>query len=230
MWSVPTQKPTNPVACAIRIAIERPATSIASLTEIGRPYGDIASDIFKLTRPTPHIPRPSMKPIAAFVFLVLSCASALAMDTDANRLFSILKGLEGEWRIVNPARDTVVTFEIIAAGSALVEKWTMSPSRNSMTIYSMDGDALLVTHFCPQGNAPTLKLTRTSEEGVHFFEFVQGWNLQDKESSHQHAFWIKIVSPNEFTRGETYIKNGSEYKGEQELDHPQTFIRVSGDE
>ena len=35
---------------------------------------------------------------------------------------------------------------LVANESALVETWTMSPTRQSMTVYTLDGDRLLATH------------------------------------------------------------------------------------
>ncbi len=168
-----------------------------------------------------------MKSIFALIVFACFCSTLRADEYDAARLFSQLKDFEGEWRITEPSRDTIVTFEVIASGSAVVERWTMSPTRTSMTVYALDGDDLIVTHYCPQENAPRLKLVRTDSNGIHRFSFLDGLNLQDKEGSHQHAFWMQVKSSSQFVRGETYIKNGSEYVATEDLKDPQTFVRVA---
>lgn len=147
-------------------------------------------------------------------------------QADGKRMFEQLKSLEGQWRIAEPVSKTEVTFELIANGSVLVEKWRMSPTRTSMTVYSLDGDRLLVTHYCPQGNAPRLVYVTSSEKGVHRFEFLDGLNLQDAKGSHQHAFWMRFNSGDSFTRSETYIKNGEKYDASEHKDEPQTFVRT----
>ena len=168
-----------------------------------------------------------MRFLTASLFLFVSFATAaMGGEDDAQQLFARFKTLEGEWKIAEPARTTSVSFEVIANGSALVEKWIMSPTRTSMTVYSMDGDRLLVTHYCPQGNAPRLVYERTREDGMYYFEFLDGQNLQDAEGSHQHTFWIRFDSENSFTRSETYIKNGALSEPVSQIDRPQVFVRV----
>ncbi len=162
----------------------------------------------------------------ALVLANLLCPTLLCADEgEAKALFARLKRLEGEWRIVESARDTKVTFEVTANGSALLEKWVMPPTGSSMTVYSLDGDRLLVTHYCPQGNAPRLLFDGVRDDDSYYFEFLDGLNLQDPNSSHQHAFWIRIDSPDSFSRSETYIRNGTSYAKSEPQDQPQTFVR-----
>jgi hypothetical protein len=78
-----------------------------------------------------------------------------------------------------------------------------------MTLYTMDGGALIATHFCPQGNAPRLQFVSAGEGGKLSFEFRDGANVQVKDKSHQHSFWIRLLGPNSFERSETYVANGS---------------------
>lgn len=164
--------------------------------------------------------------IVSLLFLVFVPLQATANETDATRLFERLKALEGKWRIAEPARDTEVSFKVMSNGSALVETWQMSATRSSITIYVLDGERLIVTHYCPQGNAPRLAYVDTDKKsGVHRFEFLDGTNLQDRDGSHQHAFWMRFVSDDAFIRTETYIKNGEKFEPEKVNDSPQTFVR-----
>lgn len=167
-----------------------------------------------------------MKFTASFLFLLVSLVvPAYGDGGEVAKLFERLKSLEGKWRIAEPERSTKVQFEVIANGSALVERWDMSPTRSSMTVYSLDGDRLLVTHYCPQGNAPRLAYKEIRGNGVYHFQFQDGLNLQ-KDGAHQHAFWMRFDSENQFTRSETYIKNGSKFTPDEEEESPQIFERV----
>ncbi len=172
--------------------------------------------------------------LVASTVLIACCTPGFAQETDATAveqagrlLFERLKAFEGEWRIAQPARDTKVTFEVIAGGSAIVEKWQMSPTRSSMTVYTMDGDRLTFTHYCPQGNAPRLVLSDIDKDGMHQFKFLDGFNLQDPTRSHQHVCSMRIDSDSSFTRSEVYIKNGDKYDASKHEDSPQTFVRVN---
>lgn len=151
-----------------------------------------------------------------------SCKAKLA---PAKTAFEQLKTLVGTWRAAGPNSKTTVEVKLIANGSTLVETWTMSPTRQSMTVYTLDGDRLLATHYCPQGNAPRLVFSKTDASGAHHFEFLDGANLQNPAGSHEHAFWIRADASGTITRNETYIANGAKYDSEKDLGDTETFAR-----
>ena len=95
-----------------------------------------------------------------------------------------------------------------------------------MTVYTMDGDRIIATHYCPQGNAPRLELSRSGADGTHYFEFLDGANLQKAEGFHEHAFWIRLDSPDSLARSETYIANGSAYDASKDPGSAESFERV----
>jgi hypothetical protein len=128
--------------------------------------------------------------------------------------FEQLTSLVGSWEGAFPdGRKHTVSYRLTAADSVLVETWTLGPNRESMTLYSTDGSNLIATHFCPQGNQPRLRLVQGNDPAKLSFEFLDGINLQVEGKEHQHAFWLRIDSPNSFTRSETYVKNNSTASG-----------------
>lgn len=169
-----------------------------------------------------------MRRIVVCLAATLACApAALADGPPAKTAFEQLKALAGDWRTTDEANPTAVQFKTIANGSTLIETWTMAPTRQSMTVYTMDGDDLLATHYCPQGNAPRLRFTHTGDDGAHHFLFLDGANLQDASRSHAHVLWINDTGAGKLERGETYIANGSGYTpGEHGVDR-YTFVRVA---
>jgi hypothetical protein len=141
-----------------------------------------------------------------------ACANASAQPTPLRpeQAFQTLKALVGNWQGRTAAgRTFLVSYSLIANDTVLVESWTMSPTRTSMTVYHMDGDALIATHYCPQGNQPRLQYRpELSGQRLHF-SFRDATNLQDPNAAHQHAFWIEIASDaSGFARDETYLENG----------------------
>ncbi|HEU4664130.1 MAG TPA: hypothetical protein VFS55_08880, partial [Dokdonella sp.] len=67
--------------------------------------------------------------ISLVVALALSSSPATAAAPAAQDAFERLKSLAGSWRSTRPGSATVVVYRTIANGSALVESWTMSPTR-----------------------------------------------------------------------------------------------------
>jgi hypothetical protein len=153
------------------------------------------------------------------------CVAAKA-GPDSKAVFERLKSLAGDWHSTKRGSATVVNYRTIANGTTVVESWTMSPTRQSMTVYTMDGDRLLATHYCPQGNAPRLRFTSTDASGAYRFDFLDGANLQDPEGSHEHAFRLRLDDPDAITRSETYIRNGSRYDPARDQGEDEAFVRT----
>ena len=167
-----------------------------------------------------------MKTLSAIAALVLIPASSIVIagQPSPQAVFTQLKTLEGDWR--STSGKTTANYKLIANGSSIVETWTMSPTRQSMTVYTMDGDRILATHYCPQGNAPRLQLSNTGADGTHYFEFLDGANLQGKHGFHEHAFWVRLDSSGNLVRSETYIANGSAYDPTRDPGSMESFNRV----
>lgn len=160
--------------------------------------------------------------------LLLTCQSSFvaAAESTSKTVFEQLKGLIGDWRSTKNNSATVVNYKVIANGTTLIESWIMSPTRQSMTVYTMDGERLIATHYCPQGNAPRLNFTHTDTGGAHHFVFFDGANLQEPSGSHEHAFWFKISPDGLLTRNETYIKNAATYNPELNKGDKESFARL----
>ncbi|MFT3805321.1 hypothetical protein [Arenimonas sp.] len=168
-----------------------------------------------------------MRIVLTLLLLLASLsAPARADEPSAAAVFEKLKTLQGHWRSSKPDSKTTVEYRLIANGSVLVETWTMSPTRQSMTVYSLDGERLLATHYCPQGNAPRLVLAGTDESGTHRFDFLDGSNLQNPEGFHEHAFTVRIDSPDALTRRETYIGNRATYDAARDRGDEESFARI----
>lgn len=169
-----------------------------------------------------------MKRLACSLVL-LAAATSRPVDAagpDARPVFTALKALVGDWRSTDAASATRVTYSLTANGSTLLESWTMGPTRQSLTVYTMDGERLLATHYCPQGNAPRMRFIETDASGAHRFLFADGANLQDPEGHHEHAFWIRIDAPGTVARSETYIRNDASYDPARDTGTSETFERV----
>lgn len=120
----------------------------------------------------------------------------------------------GTWKgTFEDGRPHSVNYGLTAGVMVLVETWTLGAARESLTPYPLVGDALVATHYCPQGNQARLDLARNpgSPERLSFV-FRDGGNLQVQGKSHQHAFWIELNRSDVFVRSETYVENGSTAK------------------
>lgn len=149
-----------------------------------------------------------MQLLVLMLILTLTMSLSANAKNPAQKIFNKISKLSGEWEgTYSNGNHHNVSYKLISNNTALVEIWTMSPSRKSMTIYTVDGDRLLASHFCPKGNQPRLILTEHDSDNEFQFSFLDGVNLHDPNGSHQHSFWLRIESSKSFTRSETYISN-----------------------
>lgn len=147
--------------------------------------------------------------LAAVLAACASPATAQPGPLRPDQAFQALKSFVGDWQgVTESGRAFLVSYRLIANDTVLVESWTLSPTRTSMTVYHMDGDALIATHYCPQGNQPRLQYRpETSNERLHF-TFRDATNLSAPNTAHQHEFWIRRHADGTFARNETYLENG----------------------
>ncbi len=156
-----------------------------------------------------------MQHLSRTLFAVLILAwPAWALGSDVDRsaaAFKRLSALVGTWEgKFEDGRAHRVAYRLTAGGTALIETWTLGPTRESLTLYHLDGDALVATHYCPQGTQPRLQLSSATGPAERLsFVLRDGGSLQVKGKSHQHAFWIELKGIDAFVRSETYVENGS---------------------
>jgi len=129
---------------------------------------------------------------------------------DVVAAFAELKSLAGSWEgVSSTGRTSRVGYRVSAGDSVLVETWTQSRGREALTLYHVDGDELLATHYCPKGNAVNLRWSGGDLAAGMSFEFVDGTNLDDAKQSHQREFRLEFDGADAFRRGETYVANVS---------------------
>jgi hypothetical protein len=123
-----------------------------------------------------------MKPVrniavAAATLILIVSASFVAAESDAHKSFDLLKGMEGRWAGKNQQGEPLeVTFRMTAGGSALMSEIHGHGPENMVTMFHMDGDRLLLTHYCGAGNQPRMKVVAADAKSVSF-EFVDGTNI-----------------------------------------------------
>ena len=108
-----------------------------------------------------------------------------------------MKTLVGTWVTADKdgkATDEVVSIiKLTAGGSAVHETLFPGQPMEMVSVYTADGENLLMTHYCVLGNQPQMKAEPKSADKEVRFEFVGGSNLDPKKDKHMHAATLKIV-------------------------------------
>ncbi|HZW10688.1 MAG TPA: hypothetical protein VFF69_12360 [Phycisphaerales bacterium] len=106
-----------------------------------------------------------------------------ASSTQDEAMLGRIAALEGEWELVGdgatPGDGSV--FTVSGAGSNVREVMFPGHEHEMTNMYHMDGDKLVVTHYCAGGNQPRMaaRSARETDEGtVYKFEFDSVSNLR----------------------------------------------------
>jgi hypothetical protein len=148
--------------------------------------------------------------IAATMIVVLS-ASLVVAESDAHKTFDLLKGMEGNWAGKDQQGQSIeVTFRTIAGGSALMSETLGKGPENMVTMFHMDGDRLLMTHYCGAGNQPRMKVVSADAKSVSF-EFFDGTNIGPGEGHMQHVTFTESDA-NHHVEEWVFLDHGKEMK------------------
>jgi hypothetical protein len=157
--------------------------------------------------------------ISASIVLILSInASIIAQSVPSNKsaaaeAFQKFKKLEGKWkgRSTKGWEETIV-YQTIAAGSVVVEdSLNAHPGERMMTMIHLDGDRLMLTHYCVAKNQPRLVATSFADDGkIVTFTFLDGGNLPTRDRGHMDKAVIRFVDDNHVTSQWTWYQNGKE--------------------
>jgi hypothetical protein len=102
----------------------------------------------------------------------------------------------------------VVSVKTKAAGSAVVHTYAQGTPGEMETIFHMDGDQLLLTHYCALQNAPVLKFVKSNKPGELKFEFQGGTNFDPAIDAHLHESTFVIKDKDTIEQSSTVFANG----------------------
>jgi hypothetical protein len=111
--------------------------------------------------------------------------------------FEFLKSLTGTWQRTGGSHDYGTkspqsTFRVSGAGSSIVETIFPNDPSEMISVYHMDGNDLLLTHYCALHNAPVMKFQKTNTPGEIKFVFKGGTNFDPKVDMHVHEGYFKV--------------------------------------
>lgn len=117
--------------------------------------------------------------------LILTSSTLLA-QSNAQKVLDQFKSMVGTWEGKSPTGDTSeVTYRLEAGGTTVMADMHMS-SEEMVSMYYVDGDQLLMTHFCPSNNQPRMKAVISSDLKTVTFDFLDATNLAGPQAGHMH--------------------------------------------
>jgi len=136
--------------------------------------------------------------------------------------FAPLRFLVGEW-ISKRADGKVMkaSYRFTSGDTSLTE--TLTPEKESAmtTMYNVNGNSLMLTHYCSLNNQPRMKAAEYKDgDKTLTFLFVDATNLKSPNDPHMHKVTFSFQDQNHFIQ--TWVLS----KDRQELPHSFEFTRT----
>jgi hypothetical protein len=148
--------------------------------------------------------------IALSLLLVLATTVALAASNGQQSLDK-LKTLAGDWEGKGPdGKPFEVSYRVTGNGSALMSE--IKAEGDMVTVFHLDGNRLLMTHYCGAGNQPRMQATVSPDGKTFAFDFLDATNLASPQAGHMHRAVFTIVDADHHTEEWTWSKDGKENK------------------
>ena len=108
-----------------------------------------------------------------------------------------MKKLVGTWLVADndgkPTDKVGSIIKVTAGGSVVHETLFPGQPQEMVSIYSVSGQDLIMTHYCVLGNQPCMKADPNSSSNEIVFQFNGGGNLDPGKDRHMHGATLTFV-------------------------------------
>jgi len=134
-------------------------------------------------------------------------------NTLPRKAFERVKALTGTWMGKSTKGwEERIYYDSIAGGSVVVgHSFDAHPNEEMYTMYHMDGDRLMLTHYCMAKNQPRLVATDIAEDCSRItFTFLDGTNMTSRNTGHMDSCVLTFKDDSTFTCRWTWYRDGKE--------------------
>lgn len=151
--------------------------------------------------------------IALAAFIALFTTSARC-QSDSQAAFEKLKTLQGSWTGKGSEGQSLqVSFRVTSNGSALMSE--IQGREDMITMFHLDGDRLMMTHYCGAGNQPRMVGTMSPDGKTVSFNFLDATNVLSTQPGHMEQLVVKMIDPNHHTEEWSFLaKEGKVHQHE----------------
>jgi hypothetical protein len=144
------------------------------------------------------------------VAFVAMASAALAGDkTKSEQAFDRLTSLKGEWNGEIDGVNTTLIYTLTANGSALVEQCRPEKGSEMITMFTVDGDHLIATHYCSARNQPQMETPAiTDVQKPLEFSLVRVTGLKSPDDFHNTGLTVIQDDNDHLTQEWSYQHKG----------------------
>jgi hypothetical protein len=154
--------------------------------------------------------------------LVIFASSGFAKNSNSEECFEKVKSLAGMWQGKDEdGQKATVKYEVTSGGTAVMEELKPGKGPTMITMYHMDGDKLMCTHYCARNNQPRMVASSLDDEGKTIkFDFLDATNMTKPDDGHMHDLKLTLDDKDHLTQ------NWSWHEGDQHSQAIFHFERV----
>lgn len=134
-----------------------------------------------------------------------------------NATLEKMKKLAGTWLLADkdgkPTDQVASIIKVTAGGSVVHETLFPGQPHEMVSVYTVDGPDLIMTHYCVLGNQPRMKADAKSPANQIVWRFAGGTNLDPKKDKHMHEATLTIVDEDRLEVNGVGWDNGAPAKG-----------------
>ena len=153
----------------------------------------------------------SSLPVFLATLLIPAAAETQGRTPTAPELFDRLKALAGRWEASttdeqNRPLVAPVTYEVVSGGTTVLERIVEGKS-DMVSAFHVDGERLILTHYCSAGNQPRM-VGRAIDANTVRFEFLDATNLPSPQRGHIHEAVFRFGDAGHVQTEWTYYEAG----------------------
>lgn len=153
-----------------------------------------------------------MRTLIVLLVAVSMGSSFARAASGATAAFQKLQSLAGNWEGKDDHGAEVKSeFKSIAGNTGVMETLTASGMDEMVTLYSVDGDSILLLHYCPTNNQPRMRaLPPAGDVKQLVFSFQGASNLPSLAIGHEYKLVMQFPDKDHLTERWTWRKNGKD--------------------
>src|SRR5947209_16378790 len=151
-----------------------------------------------------------MKPSRLLLSLVLLAFSTTAgfAQADAQKSFDALKSLAGTWQATYEGKPMQATLRVTSMGNAILHEMKGEGPDNPITMFYLDGDRLLLTHYCDAGNRPRMASKVSPDGKTVEFDLLDVANYSPAQHGHMEHAVFTFIDPDHHIEDWTFKMEG----------------------
>jgi hypothetical protein len=154
------------------------------------------------------MPRPALS------LALLLISTTVFAQSSAQKSFDQLKTLAGSWEGTMDGQPLHVWLRVTSMGNALMHEMKGAGPDNPITMFHLDGQRLMLTHYCDAGNQPRMVATISPDGKTITFNFLEATNLLGSQMGHMQSVTFNFIDADHHIENwEFAMANGKQMGG-----------------